>query len=208
MSDLISPLSSLAGSLIGGIGGLIAGRRQTKRNMADLNQLGTYKANPLASKQLAFANNLYNSRMPGASYAEQSIMGNQANAMAGVGRNATDASQALAALAGISGQSNNAFADLAQREAMDRMQRAGMVMQAQNTMINEGDKEWQDKLRMLQYKMGIRGVGAENTANSLNSIGSGLAFMGGLWGSGQQRQKEMAAKKNFVGNTIPLLFNQ
>lgn len=185
---MIGALASLGGGLISGIGGLIAGRRQTKRNMADLNATGQYEANPMAAQQLALMQNLYNGRMAGASGMEQNIYGNQANVSAGVQRNATDASQALAMMAGLQGQSNDAFAQLAQREAMDRMQRAGMVAGAQNTMINEGDKVFQDKLRFLQAKMGIRAVGTENTMNSLNTLGKTMSMAGNMWDAGASKK--------------------
>lgn len=181
---MIGAIASVAGSVIPSIVGLFAGRQQTKRNMADLNATGQYQANPYAAQQLAMMQNLYNGRMAGATGMEQNIYGNQANVAAGVQRNATDASQALAMLSGLQGQSNDAFAELAQREAMDRMQRAGMVAGAQNTMINEGDKVFQDKLRFLQNKMGIRAVGYDNMMNSVNSLGKSLSMAGNMWDAG------------------------
>lgn len=152
--------------------------------MNDLNQVGTYKQSPYAAQNLALAQNLYNSRSAGMVNAEQGILTNQANAVAGTERNATDASQALAVNAAIAGQGNSQFANLAAQESMDRMQKAGMLNNAYGTMINEGDKEFQDQLRMLQQKIGIRGVAAENQQNAMNGLGNTAAMFGNMWDSG------------------------
>lgn len=186
---MIGALASVAGNLFSSIGKMVAGRQQTKRNMADLNGMGQYQTNPYAEQGLALAQNLYNGRSAGAVNAEQNILTNQANTMAGVERNATDASQALAVGAAVDGQSNNAFANLAQQESMDRMQKAGMVTQAQQGMINEGDKVWQDKMRYLKYKMGIRSVGTQNTLDAMTDLGKTASMFGNMWEHGDFKKK-------------------
>lgn len=187
---MIGAIASVAGGLISGLGRLFGGRAQTKKNMRDINALGSYKENPYASQQLSLANNLYNARMGGAAAQEQNILNNQADAQASVNRNATDASQALAIAAGLQGNTNDAFADLATREAADRMNRAGLVMQGQNTMIAEGDKVWADKLRQLQQKIGVRGVGAQNTVGALDSLGGTAAMFGNMWDQGMFKKNQ------------------
>jgi len=164
--------------LVGSIANMIAGNRQQKKNMRDINALGVYQENPYASKELAFAQNMYNGRMPGASILEQNILGNQANAMANVENNATDASQALAIAAGLQGNTNSSFANLAVQEAMDKMNRAGLLTGAYRTMINEGDKVWQDKVRQLQQKISVRAVGTQNTSNAINGMVGSIGFAG------------------------------
>lgn len=191
---------------IGSVANMIAGNRQQKKNMRDINALGVYQENPYASRELAFAQNLYNGRMGGASIQEQNILANQANAMASVQNNATDASQALAIAAGLQGQTNNSFANLAAQEAMDKMNRAGLLTGAYRTMINEGDKVWQDKVRQLQQKIGVRAVGTQNTSNAINGMVGSIGFAGnaGLFdnlfkGGGGAMGNMMGGARSIIG---------
>jgi hypothetical protein len=187
---MIGAIASLAGGLIGSLSSLFGGKRQAKKNMNDINTLGVYKENPYASQQLALGQNLYNARMGGAVAQEQNIMAGQANSQAAINRNATDASQALALAAGLQGQTNESFSDLATKEAADRLNRAGLLMQGQNTMIAEGDKVWGDKLRHLQQKIGVRSVQAQNQHNAMQGIGSTLSMFGNMWDEGQFQKKQ------------------
>lgn len=172
---MIGAIATAASSVLGNLFNLFSGKKQNKQNTADINNLGVYQQNPLAGQQLALANNLFNGRMAGAAYQQGNIYQNQANATESVQNNATDASQALAILAGLQGQSNASFADLAAKEAADKINRAGLVMNAQNTVINEGDKEWNDKLRQLQQKIGVRAVNTQNNSNAVNGMLGGIA---------------------------------
>jgi len=171
-------------SLLTNIAGMIVSAKQNKRNMKDLNQLGVKAIDPYAQQQLALAQNLYQGRMAGATQEEQNIETGQANATAATERNATDSSQVLATIAGLQGGSNDAFAQLAAKESADKMNRAGTVMSAQNTMINEGDKVWADRLRQLQQRLGIRSVATQNTFNALQGIGGSLSMAGSAFGGG------------------------
>jgi hypothetical protein len=107
--------------------------------------------------------------MAGAGAGEQNLLTNQANILGNVGRNATSGSQALAVAAGVQGQTNQGFQDLALKEAQDKKQRFGIYSNVSQLMSQEGDKVYQDKLRRyyddLNYKRGLEGASMQNKAN-------------------------------------------
>jgi hypothetical protein len=186
---MVGELATLAGGLINSAASWFGGRKQQKKNLADINSLGTYNANPEAAAGLALAKNLYNARSAGAINAEQNIATNQANVVDNIENNATDAGQALALMIGSQGKTNNAFADLASQEAGERMAKANLVSNAQGQVIAEGDKIWQDKLRQLQQKIGVRSVGAQNSVGGIQGLGNTVAMFGNMWDSGMFKKK-------------------
>lgn len=177
---VIAAGASFLGNLISTWANNRLAKKQYKRDMNSINSLGTYTSNPLADQELAMAQNLYNGRMAGASSAENEILQNAANASAGVDNTATDAAQALAVKAAITGQAGDSFADLAKAEAMDRMNRAGLVRSAIGTKITEGDKVWGDKLRKLKQEMGVGAVFTQNKSNVWQGAGDSVALFGNM----------------------------
>lgn len=194
----MDPLSIIGAGvgLIGGIGKLFGAGKANRRLSQLQREDPTYKANPLAGQRLAYAQQLMNARMPGAAAAERNIYGNQAGALGGIQRNATDSSQALALAAGVQGQTNQAFEQLGQQENQDYMGRVNNLTGAQQGSINESDKVYQDEVRRWQDKAQIQGAQTQNTSNmweSLSNLGFagmnfGMAggFSGGLGGGGTQ----------------------
>lgn len=190
------PLIGAAVGILGGIGKMI-GRGKANRQMnALLAQDPTYKANPLAGQRLGLAQQLLNARMPGAATAERNIYGNQATTLANVNRNATDASQALALSAGVQGQTNQSFQDLGMQEAQDYQRRYSNLEGAQEGMIAEGDKVYQDQVRKFGVLSQIRGAQNENRQNTWGDISNlgfsamGFGMQGGfknLFGGGGQQ---------------------
>lgn len=184
----MDPLSAagLGIGLIGGIGSIFGSRRSNRELEKLLKQDPKYAINPIAQQRMGLAQTLLNARMPGAAAAERNIYGNQANALGQINRNATDASQALALAAASQGQTNQAFGNLAQQEAGDYQRRYGNLIGAQEGMINEGDKVYQDQVRRFQDLASIRGAqnqNRQNSWNSLSSLGFGMAGMG-MFGGG------------------------
>lgn len=198
----------LASGLISGIGSIF-GRGKANREMDKLLAQNPkfnveYQENPLAKQRLGLAQQLLNARAPGALAAERNIYTNQANQFANVNRGATDASQALAMAAGVSGQTNQAFNNLAQGEAQDFQRRQNNLVGAQEGMINEGDKvyqnqvmKYQDDVRRFQDMAQIRGAQNANRQNNWADIGNmsfGLANFGlsggfgNMFGRGNQAQ--------------------
>lgn len=176
---------------IGTIGKLIA-RGAANRKMEELQKLDpTYQINPLAQQRLGLANTLLNARMPGSVAAERNIYGNSANQLYNVNKVATDASQAISAASGIGGQADQAFNQLGQQEAQDYQRRYGNLVGAQEGMISEGDKVYQDQVRRYQDMAQIQGAQSENNTSGMSDVGNfgwGLADFG-MAGSGGGKRK-------------------
>lgn len=150
-----------------------------------------YKENPLAAQRLGLAQTLFNARMPGAASIERNIYANQANTTAKFQRGATDASQLLSGVAAIQGQTNDAFSDLGIEELRDYQRRFGNLTGAQEGLINEQDKVFQDRVRRFGNRAQIQGAQAQNQAatwqelsnigmSSANFITSMMGIPGGL----------------------------
>jgi len=178
-------LAGLATGLIGGIGKMISRGKANKEMGRLMKEDPTYAANPLAAQRLGLAQTLLNARMPGASAAERNIYTNQANQLASVDRNATDASQALAIKSGVGAGTNNSFQDLGQMEASDYQRRFGNLVNAQEGVINEGNKVFQDQTRRFDNKVQFKGAQAANRAanwSDVSNIGFGLMDFGAAGG--------------------------
>lgn len=177
------PLALIGAGLgiAGGIGKMI-GRGKSNRQLKALQgQDPKYAENPIAKQRMALAQTLLNARMPGAMQAERNIYQSAANTLGGAQRNATDASQLLAVGAAAQGRQDQSFVDLGQAEASDYQRRLTNLEQAQQGMINEGDKVYQDQIRRFGNQMQIQGAMAENRQNTwgdISNMGFGLADFG------------------------------
>lgn len=142
----------------------------------------TYEESPYAKEQLASARASLNARMPGAAQAERSIYQNQANTLADMGRNATDASQLLALAGGVQGQTNDAFGRLGVSEAQNQQVQRQNLNNALGVMTQEGDKVYSDKLRKYQEavnaKNALMNAGMTNISNGMNNYVEGINQMG------------------------------
>lgn len=179
----MGPLAAigLGAGLIGGIGSLFGNKKSNKRLEELLGQNPTYQQNPIAGQRLALAQQLLNARMPGAASMERNIYGVQANADSNVDRNATDASQALAMKAAIAGQTNQQFSQLGIQEQQNYYNNLNNFTGAQEGMIQEGDKVYQDQIRRFQDLAAIRGAqnqNRQNVWNGISNMGFGLASFG------------------------------
>lgn len=210
----VNPLAiaGLGLGVISGIGSMFGNRKANKQMEKLLKLNPQYKANPLVAQQMGLAQTLLNARMPGAAAAERNIYQTQANTQANVNRNATDSSQALAMAAAGQGQANQAFSNLATQEAQDYQRRYGNLAQAQQGVINEDDKVFQDQVRRFQDMAQIRGAqnaNRQNTWTSLGNLGFGamsLGLMGGsqaLFGSGDNNATAANPVLNTMGTYTP-----
>src|SRR6185312_15991744 len=202
---------SLAGAglgIVSGIAGLFGGGNKKLEEL--LKQDPTYTANPQAASRLGLAQSLLNARSPGSAYAEANIYGNQANTMGNIERNATDASQALALGAASQGQTNKSFLDLGNQEAQDYQRRYGNLVGAQEGVIQEGDKVYQDKVRRFNDMAQIRGqqnANTQNAWNGLSNLGFGVMNYGlaggfkGMFGNGSgNRNQSYGSPSITLGN--------
>lgn len=185
--------------IFGAINSLFQGGKQ-KRMAKKINPVNaTYTESEPIKDLYAEGQNLYQGRMAGATQAEQNILGNQANVLSNVGRNATSGSQALAVAAGVQGQTNQAFNDLALQEAQNKQQRFGIYSNVSQLMSQEGDKVFQDKLRKyyddLNYKRALEGASMQNKAKAWGGLDNAimgaisLGTGGGLLAGRQQQQQ-------------------
>jgi len=175
---MIGSLIGLGAGIVGGIGKMI-GRKKANRQLDELLAKDPkYTANPEVANRLGLAKTLLNARMPGAAAAERNIYGSQANTVANVTRNATDANQALAVAAGVGGQTNQAFQDLGQQEAQDYQRRYGNLVGAQDEMVQEGDKVFGDQVRRYGNEVQVRGAQNQNKQDNwqdISNLGFGMA---------------------------------
>lgn len=180
--------------IIGGVANLFGAKRANKKLDQLISQNPAYKSNPIAGQRMALAQQLLNARMPGAASQERNIYGNQASTLANIQRNATDSSQVLALAGATQGQTNQAFNQLGQQEGQDYYNRLNNLTGAQQGMVQEGDKVYQDQVRRFQDLAQIRGMQTKNTSNAwqgLSNMGMGIMNFGlaggsnALFGGGQ-----------------------
>lgn len=174
--DPMSLVSAGVG-LIGGIGSIFGAHSANKKLDQLLANDPRYNANPLAAQRLGLTKTLLNARAPGAAFQEANIYGNQANTNATVERNATSGTQALAVGAATQAQTNQAFAGMSEQDAADYQRRFGNYVGAEEGQIQEGDKEYQDRIRRFEDEGQIRGAQNANTQNAWKSL-SNLGFAG------------------------------
>lgn len=183
MASMIGGISTTAMGMVGNIFNSIAGIKADKALDKVYKNNPKYTTSPYAQNTLGLAQTLLNSRIAGAAGRERNILGNQANAMAGVNRNVTDASQAAALAAGLQGGSNQAFSDLQMQEGQDYYNKLNNLNQANQGMTQEHKdmfddevRRWQDEVNKIitQYKMRTKG-GADWAQQ-----GSGLSSMGSM----------------------------
>lgn len=177
----IGAIAGIGTGIIGSIGKLF-GNAKSNRQLGELEgQDPSYTSSPYASERLGLAKTLLNSRMPGSATIERGIYGNQANTFANIDRNATDSSQALSLAGGVQGQTNQAF----EQEGLDQnnyyQNNLKNLTGAEEGMINEGDKVYQDKVRRFGDKAQIQGAmnaNRQNTWSSIENLGGGIADFG------------------------------
>lgn len=190
------PLIGLGLGAIGTVGKMIARGKNNRELTALMGQDPSYSINPLAQQRLGLAQTLLNARMPGSQLRQDRIYGNQASTVNNIQRTATDASQALAMEAATQAQTNQAFGDLGVDEANDYYHKLQNLTGAQEGMINEGDKVYQDQVRRFGDKVQMKGAQAENRGNNwsdLANFGIGLAdfgLNGGMNGMFKKKQQK------------------
>lgn len=176
----------------GGSGGSSRKRYSAKHTMKTLDAMGNanplYGGSPYAENNVGMAQNLLNSRMAGAGSRERNIQTSGANVRAGIGRNATDSSQALALMAGTQGQEGQQYNDLAIQEGQDATMKQQNLMDANRDMTAEGDKiydsiknKWQDQVNIAMTNYKIR---TKKRADTAKVIGGAFTGLGSVLGAG------------------------
>lgn len=163
-------LAGLAIGAAGAIGKAIGRGKANKQMDALLAKNPAYTENPLARQRLGLAQTLLNARMPGAVAMERNLFTNQATQLNRLDRGATDASQALAAAAGIGAGTDNSLMQLGMAEAQDYQRRLNNLTTAQEGVIQEGDKVFADQTRRYNDEFAVRGAQQQNRQNTWGDI--------------------------------------
>lgn len=161
-----------AGALKGitsAIQGFQAGREAKKINPI----WKQYETSQYAKEGLGDAQSRLNARDFGAQALYNNIQTGAQNAMANVQRNAMTPASALAAVAGVNAQTNQAMFQQAANEAQNFYRRQSNLNQARGTMIREGDKVHNSIMQKYQMDMD-RKTALENKRDQsfVNAFGS------------------------------------
>lgn len=153
-----------------------AAANKQKKAAAKINPVRVdYQVSPYAKEMYGAANMALNSRMPGAAQAEANIQQGQANAISATQRGATSAAQFLALVNASQGLAGQQYGNMAAMEAQDYQRRLGNLVNAQGTMIGEGDKVYNDKMQKYleesQTKAMLQQASMQNKFNGVNAIG-------------------------------------
>lgn len=130
---------------------------------------------PYAKQMLGMAQMQLNARNPNAEAQRRAILGSQANAMGSVSRAVTDPSQALAMTAALQGNTDQAIFNQGLQDQQLFQQRLGNLFGAQQTMIREGDKLYEDKLNKFMMDQQRKDALQQAGSQSLLNAGSNLA---------------------------------
>jgi hypothetical protein len=170
--------------MIGSIFKIFTGGKQKREARQIKPAWEQYKESPYAKQQLGTATNMFNGPMAGLREAERGIFAAQANANAGVGRNATDASQALLLNAAGQGQTNDALMGLQMKNAQNKYAMLNNLNNAYGAMTQEGDKVYQSMLQKYQMdvaqKNALTAAGNQNIFGGLDDIASQAIQIAGM----------------------------
>jgi hypothetical protein len=185
---------------LGSIFGAVQGAKMLKEAKKINPQYKPYETSKAASEMLGLAQTRLNAINPMRAAAQRNVGTSQANTMAGISRNVTDPSQALAMAAGIQGQADQAFFNIGAQDQAMQQQNLANLMQAQNVMIGEDRMKYQDMLTKFQLdqaqKNALRSAGQQNILGAAQNISGSLfgaqqmmnqaaqAMMGGMGGGG------------------------
>jgi hypothetical protein len=149
-----------------------------------------YTTSPYAQSMLDEAKRIRNAAMPGSAEAARGIYGAQGNAMDAIGRNATSGVQALALLAATQGNTAQAFNNQRLQEGQYDAQTLANLNNADQGMINEGDKIYQAALQRRQEaiaeKNALRGASTQNIGGGVNDL-QNAAFLLATSGVGNKQ---------------------
>ena len=181
-------VAAIGSSLLGGVGNMLMGGKQSRMANSIHPVNAVYNSSPYAANQLSSVRNAMNGRMAGAANAENNIDANQANSFQGAERNATSGSQALSVLAGLQGNTNQAFQGLQDREGQNQNNLLGQLGQANQGMTDENGKVYNDQLRNynndLQAKNALTNAAVQNRNAIWSSLGNAAIYGASKLGNG------------------------
>jgi len=139
-----------------------------------------YETSQFAKDMLGGAQSRLNARNTVSEARRRNILGSQANAMAGVQKNALDPSQALNYFTAIQAQTDNSIGRQDELDMMQNNQNVSNLMNAQNVMIGQDQMKYQDMMNKYQMDMSqknaLRGAGQQTISSAASSLAG--TFMG------------------------------
>lgn len=189
--------------LIGGIGSAISGfkqGRQLKKEAAGINPVyNKYETSQAAREMLGLAQTRLNAINPMRAAAQRNVGTSQANTMAGISRNVTDPSQALAMAAGIQGQADQAFFNIGAQDQAMQQQNLANLMQAQNVMIGEDRMKYNDMMNKFMIDQNRKDMLRQASMNSTASAWGGLSKLGFAAGGMKQASPTQRSNIDLIG---------
>lgn len=174
---------------VGTIGANLSGDKLRKKLNQAKNTNPAYAPSTDVNKRMALANNFLNGRSLASLITERQLATAQNNQLNFINRNATDGSQALALGTATLGQTQGAIQDNAVREAQDYYNKLNNYNLANEAVVNEYTKAFDDKVRRWQdmvnidvTRHAIRQQQGQNMAN-LGGMIAGMSFGGGGGGA-------------------------
>lgn len=155
-----------------------------------------YETSQYAKEMLGGAQSRLNARNTASEARRRSILGSQANAMAGVQRNALDPSQALNYFSAIQAQTDSSIGKQDEMDMMQNNQNVSNLMNAQNVMIGQDQMKYQDMMNKYQMDMSQKNALMGAGQQTISSAGSSLA--GTFMGLGQQASQSQY-NKDYMG---------
>jgi hypothetical protein len=177
--------------------GAIQGSKMLKEAKKITPQYKPYETSKAASEMLGLAQTRLNAINPMRAAAQRNIGTSQANTMAGISRNVTDPSQALAMAAGVQGQADQALFNIGAQDQAMQQQNLANLMQAQNVMIGEDRMKYQDMLTKFQLDQAQKN--ALRSAGQQNILGAGQNLSASLFGAQQMMNQAAGALTGGVG---------
>lgn len=191
-------LAQTAGSVFGGIKGA-----QMMKQAKAINPNWNLKESQAAKQMLGTAQTQLNARNPFAEASRQAILGGQANALAGVERNAIDPSQALAIITGVTGQTNQSLMEQGRQDAAGQAQRTANLFNALQT--NVGQENLANQFMAQKYQMDLGQKNALQTAGQQSIVNAATNLAGTMFGASAQNTGTKNADKNMNAALINLL---
>lgn len=196
------------GSALGAIGGLVnifqgARMQREARNIKpDYYSINDPRLKGMESQyakdMLGRAQMQANARIPGAAQRDRQIQTGLAGTQAAVRRGAVDPSMAMQAILASQAQAGQQFDQANMLDAQFQQQREANLVNAQNTMISERDKAFQDRMNKFQMDMSLKNA-LRNAGQQ--AISSGISGMAGTLtgiGANQQALQNITSQNNLL----------
>lgn len=214
-----TPIGLIAqtGATAYGIAEGIAMSSQAKKIKPEYYQYGDPRLqgyeSPYAKQMMGLAQTQLNARSPYAAAQQRSILSSQAGAQAAGQRAITDPSQLLAMSPVYQGVAGQQEFNRAVQEQQQYQQKLSQLTGAQQVMIGEGDKTYQDRLRKYQMDMDLKqalaSAGRQTTLSSMQNLAStflaaGKNYAPNLQGGGGQPVYLSTSAGSSIGNPAPI----